>query len=459
MTRGLAGVGFALLGLLPLGVGILLLTGAWRQSRGILRLGLGVFTGIAGAIAVLPPLLYAGLSPSIPVVLVLGGSMLVLGLLIDSRRKPRRAGPEHRSVRLELLPAFVIAIPLCLLAVVGVQKPVNRYDAFANWALKAKLLFYDGTFTGALDDRLFASGSVAPPVHREYPIGLPAVEAYVLHGIGGENLRVAHLLFVVFFGGLALFVWAFLRPWVSAWPLAAGLSFLLWMPRARSQGLSDYADVPLACFFAVAALLIGLWLAGEGDDRLALGSVFAAASLATKREAIAFCAVLFVLAVVALLVRGERNRLRPLLLAGLAVAASTVPWRVFVAANGLEEGDVDLSLARVRAQADELPFVLGQFGHLFFESGYLGAVPLAALAALLLLARGRDRQLAVGVLALGMGLIAALAFVYVTGDASVHYLVRASAHRTLMTPTLLAAVLLPLLVTRGLGPGGSREGT
>lgn len=457
MTRGLMGTAVALLGLLPLGVGLLLLTGTWRQSRGFLRIGLAVFTGIAGAVALLPPLLYSGLSPSIPIVLVLGASVLVLGLFVDSRRKPRHAGDEPRSVRLELLPALVIAIPLCLLAVVGVDKPVDRYDAFANWALKAKLLFAGGTFTGALDDRAFATVSVAPPVSRQFPIGLPALDAYVLHGIGGANLRVAHLLFVVILGGLALGVWAFLRPWVGAWPLAVGVSLLLWMPQARSQTLWDYADVPLACFFAMATLLIGLWLAGEGNDRLALASVFAAAALATKRDALAFCAVLFVLAVVALVVRGQRNRLRPLLLASLVVAASTVPWRVFVAANGFQDGDVNLSISRALAQADEFPFVLGQFGHLFAESSYLGAVPLAALAALLLLARGRDRPLAVGVLALGVGLVTALAFVYLSGVAGVHYLVRTSAYRTLMTPTLVAAVLLPLLVTRGLASGDGAE--
>ena len=436
MTVGVLGVLGALLGLLPLGFGVLLLVGGWRRFRGAVLVGCSLFAGMAAAVVVLPPLDYAGLAPSVPVVVVVGAGVLVAGLAIDSRRDRSEESP----VRLGLLPALVLAVPLSLLCVVAVDKPVDRYDAFANWTLKAKLL---------LDDRSFAAMSIAPPVSRQFPIGLPSLDAYVLDA-NGDNVRVAHLAFVALLAAFALTVWGLLRPRVPAIPLAAGLAFLLWMPDARDQSLTDYADVPLACFFAAAAIAIGLWLAGEAQDRLVLGSLFAAAALATKRDAIAFCFVLFFLALVAVLVRGERSRVRPLLVAGLAVAVTTVPWRIFVDVHGLEDRDVNLSVSRALDRAGELPFVLRRFGDLFLHSSYLGAVPLAALAAVVLLARRRDRGLAVGVLALGLGLLAALAYVYLSGVAGVHYLVRTSAYRTLMTPTLLAAALLPLLLTRAL---------
>ena len=144
--------------------------------------------------------------------------------------------------------------------------------------------------------------------------------------------------------------------------------------------------------------------------------------------------------------RRERERLRPLDNSALWVALSAVPWRVFDAAHDLRERDVSPSLSR----ADQLPFVLGRIGHLVVGRAYLWALPLAAAAALVMLVRGRDRQLALGVLALGVGLVAALALVYVSGTTGVHYLVRSTAARTLITPTLFAAAVLPLLVTRAL---------
>jgi hypothetical protein len=417
VIRGLVGVGLALLGVLPLGSGVLLLT------RTPLRAGLAVFAGMAAAMVLLPPLVYLGLSPSFPVVLGLGLVALTAGLLV---RRPSRAG-----ARVELLPALVLFAPLVLLAARAAQQPVDRYDAFANWMLKAKLLYFD---------RGFANASIAPPVHREYPLGLPALEAYAFHGIGSADARVVHVLFVAFLGGLALVAWKVLRPHVDAWPLTAGLSLLLWMPAARDQALSAYADVPLACLFVSAVLLLG-------SERLALGSVFAAAALATKRDAVAFCAVLYALGFVALLVRREWQRIPALLASAVFVALSAVPWRVFDSVHGLHDAD----LAPSFSHGDDLSFVLGRFGHLMVERTYLWPMPLAAAAAVVMLVRDRDRQLALGVLALGAGLLAALAFVYLSGTTGIRYLVGSTAERTLITPTLLAAALLPLLVTRALG--------
>jgi hypothetical protein len=417
MIRGLVGIGLALLALLPLGSGVLLLT------RTPVRFGLGAFTGVAAAMVLLPPLHYVGLEPSIWLVLALGVVALALGLAYGRR--------EVGRARIEWLPLAVLAVPLGLLAARGAEKPVDTYDAFANWTLKAKLLYFG---------RGFGDATIAPPVHREYPLGLPSVEAFVLHAIGSANVRVLHVLFAVFLGGLAVVTWHVLREHVSTWPLVAGLSLVLWMPAARDQALTGLADLPLACLFASAALLFG---GGE----LALGSVFAAAALATKRDAIAFVAVLYAVSFVAVLVRRERDRLAPLTVSAVCVALSAVPWQVYDARHDLHARDV----APSHAKLDEVGFVLHRIGRLLFAQAYLWALPIAAAAALVMLVRRRDRQLAVGVLAIEFALVAALVFVYLSGTTGVDYLVRSTVRRTLLTPALLGAVLLPLLVTRALG--------
>ena len=48
-------------------------------------------------------------------------------------------------------------------------------------------MYHDGGwFFGALDHRAFAVQSVAPPAHREYPLGVPALVATVMHGSRGN---------------------------------------------------------------------------------------------------------------------------------------------------------------------------------------------------------------------------------------------------------------------------------
>jgi hypothetical protein len=415
VIRAVVGLALALIGLVPLGWGVLLLTG----TR--VRLGLGVFTGMAAAMVLLPPFVYVGLSPTVPLVLALGAVVLALGFAF---RRPARPA----SGRVEPLPLLVLAAPLVLLAARAVRQPVDRYDAFANWTLKAKLLYFG---------RDFLHASIAPPVHREYPLGLPALEAYVLHCMGSADMRALHVLFVVFLAGLALVAWIVLRPRVDTWPLTAGLSLLLWMPAVRDQALSGYADVPLACLFVSAALLLA-------DERIALAAVFAAAALATKRDALAFCAALYAVALVGAVVR--RRRVRPLLLSVCFLVASVLPWRVFDEVRGLRDTDVSPTLSH----ANELPYTLGQLAHTLVQRQYLWVVPIAAVAALVVLVRGRDLRLALGSVALGLGLLAVLAFVYTSSTSGVHYLVRSTVERTLITPVLLAAALLPLLVTRAL---------
>jgi hypothetical protein len=420
VTRESLGVGLALLGVLPLGAGILMLT------RTPLRLWTAVFTGLAAAEVLLPPLVYLGIGPSVPVVLGAGVVVLAVGLGIGEVVGER--------TRFEALPALVLAAPLALLAARGIDAPVDKYDAWSNWTLKAKLLYAD---------RDFLHASLAPPVHREYPLGLPSLEAYVMHAMGSADARTLHLLFVVFLAGLAAFAWLVLRPHVGALPLTVGLSVALWLPAVRDQALTEYADVPLACLFVAAVLLVG-------SGSVELGSLFAAAALATKRDALAFVAVLYALA----LLRGDRRRV--LVSAGV-VALSAVPWFVFSATHDLRARDVALSTAHT----GELSFIVRHMWDVLVDGAYLGVVPLASVAAAVLLVRRDERLLGLGFLALLFGLLAALVVVYLSGTTGVRYLVGSTVERTLVTPTLLAATLLPLLLTRALaGPlrSGSSRG-
>ena len=447
MTVDVLGLLAGLVGLLPLGAGILLVTGVWRASRGVVRLGVAMFTGMAGATVLLPPLIYAGLAPSIPLVLLAGLLVLAAGMYLERRRRRER---EESGVGLELVPALFIALPLAVLAVRAVLKPDGAFDAFANWGLKAKLLYFSGG--GLIDhhifDPTFATDSLAPPVERVYPIGLPSLEAYFIHTMGGPDFRVLHLMFVAFLAGFALTAVALLRPYVGPWPLAAGASVVLWMPAARDQALSQNADVPMACLWVAAVILFGLWLARDQGRWLALGAVFTAAAFATKREGAIYTAILMGLALVAVLLASRRDQLPPLILAGGFVAVTAVPWRIFIAVHGLTGHDISVSPARISEHRGELPMIVRELARLLADPLFLGVVPLAVATALLLVLFGHDRPLAVGFLLLVGAVLLTLVVVYVNSRPDTRYLLRTTAKRTLMTPALLSAAILPLLLTR-----------
>jgi len=448
VIRGLFGLALALLCLLPLGSGVLLITRTWGALTPLLRVAVGLFVGIASAMVLLPPLLYIGFSPSLPVVVLTGLAVLATGIAVRVRSSASREG----NVSLGALPGVVLGIPLVLLAVQAVDKPVDRYDGFSNWVLKAKLLLGGGLFSGALNHDAFGVASAAPPVSRQYPIGLPAIYAYVLRSIGDANVRIGHLFFVVFLATFALTLWALLRPHVPSPILLAGLSYVLWMPALRVQSLSDYADVPMSCLLVAAVMAVGLWAAGGHAGWLGLGAVFAAAALATKRDAIPFCVV--VAAVAAAAVLRQPRRLAALGGAAVCVALTTVPWQLYVATHGLTNRDIAFSLTRTADHLSAVPFVMHDLVSFAKDPIYLAAVPLALFAAIIALRHERERRLAAGFIVLSLGTVAALGFVYLNSIADLNYLLRSSGHRTFMTPALIAAAALPLLVSRALAPNG-----
>ena len=264
----------ALLAFLPLGAGVLLLSGAWRLARGVLRVGLALFVGLAAGAVVLPPLLYVGLSPTIPVVLLLGALVLAAGVVVARRRTRARRATEA-AVSIGPLGLLVIAAPLVLLAVDRVRTRITTHDAWSNWMLKAKLLYYDGgTFLGALDHRAFAVDTTASPGHREYPLGVPALTAVVMHGASG-NVQDAALLYPVLLGGFALVMWTVLQPRVPQWPLLAGISLVLWLPASRELALNATGDLPVGVFFvAVGSAPRSLARGGDAGRAAARGALW-----------------------------------------------------------------------------------------------------------------------------------------------------------------------------------------
>lgn len=438
----------ALLAFLPLGAGVLLLTGAWRLARGVLRVGLALFAGLAAGAVALPPLLYLGLSPTIPVVLLLGALVLAAGVAVARRSTLPRE--EMEAVSIGPLGLLVIAAPLVLLAVDRVGTRISTHDAWANWMLKAKLLYYDGgTFLGALDHRAFAVQSIASPGHREYPIGVPALMAVALHGASG-NVQDAALLYPALLGGFALVMWTVLRPRVPQWPLLAGLSLVLWLPESRLLALNATGDLPVGVFFVASVLLLGLWLAEETPGALPLAALCGAAALACKRDALADCAVLALFALVETIRLRRPDLARRMAIAVALMFGSIVPWRLFVSLHHLPNPEVSFGSTHLTSNLHHVGSIANLLAHRLLGENYAYVVPIAAGVAALALARGPSRRLPMAVAVFGLGLFAVLIVVYVNATVSLESLLRLSAGRTVYPLSLFAASILPLLVVRAL---------
>jgi hypothetical protein len=439
---GLAGLLGAnvLLGLL--GSGVLLVTGTWDRLRPASRVGPALLAGCALAVVLLPPLIYAGLSPTPVVVAAIAAAVLALGVLVRHRRERAQPAPSGHG----LLAAAIIALLLLPLALRAAFEPLVKFDAYANWSLKAKLLYgHGGLVLGSLDDRMWSTFYAVS--HREYPIGLPALEAFDFHAMGGADAQLIHLQFVVVLAAFMATAWSLLRPRADAALLAGALCLLVAAPSLHTQLLAAYADVPLACLWVAAALAIGLWTRDGRGDLLVLGALFAAAALAIKQEGIVLDVALFAVAAVVLVAAHRPARLRALALAVCAIAATGVPWQAYVRAHGFHDADIAPSLGRSTDQLDQLPEIVHRLGAQLVWLKWPAIVPLAAAVAAVLVVRRRDR-LAASYLLLLAATLAVLAVVYLNARVYIPALLERSAERVVIAPVLLSAVALPLLLSR-----------
>ena len=330
-VRSLAGL--IALNFFAFGVGAGLLWGirGWRSWLELARLsGFAYMLGIAGIGIVLTLELVVGVPFSLPTVLLSGAALAFVGALVGRRLgRPWPVFGQLRMGRLGLAAAALMAIVVVYLEAlfrVGRLSGLYAFDAWSFWVPKAKAIY----FFGELDEQFFRELPNAT-----YPPLVPALEASAFEFMGSADVVTLHLQFWFLLVGFVAAVAGLLAPRVSPILLWSFVLLVLVSPRVVGRTLEPQADFTLDYLFALAALLVALWLLDRQPWQLASATVFLAAAMLTKREGqlLALCVV------VAALVASRRDWRsawpRLALASGCAVALA-VPWRIWFTTHDLE---------------------------------------------------------------------------------------------------------------------------
>jgi hypothetical protein len=205
--------------------------------------------------------------------------------------------------------------------------PLNRYDAWAIWALKGHALYAFGW----ADPVVFAGASYRF-ANLDYPLLLPSLEAVDFRAMGAFDTRLLHLQFLLFLVAAVLALFALLRDRVPALVLWLSLLALAVAPAVFDQLLTAYADLPLALFFGVGVGAAGRWLITNERWALSLATFCFAATLLTKNEG-----SLFVVAVFVGLFAAAHTRWRALAVAAGMDVLLLLPWRLYVHSHHLRD--------------------------------------------------------------------------------------------------------------------------
>jgi hypothetical protein len=440
------------------GFGVLNAIGFLRNSLldVLAAVGLAFLAGVSFVTVVAVGLLTLGVPFRLPTFVALSLASATLGLLVrrewlGALRARRSAIPDLKSMLRRANPqawiACVTVVAFAAYAVVGAfmarVRPLIEWDSWSIWGRKGEMLFY----SGSLPVEFFTSSAYAF-MHPDYPMLVPVFESIQFRAMGTTDTQAIHWQFWLL---LVAFVWAIIylglrRGTLLEWlPLAIAVSIV---PAVYSQLLTAYADIPMALFLALGVLMLGEWLTTRDGKLLALSVLFLAASANTKNEGLMAAVVALVVAGAVMVAGRRRSDLTTLGLGAAAFVVGILPWRVWIAAHGIQ-GDIPvlkgLNPSYLADRADRVwPSVKSLYMQVIDQTQWLYIVPLGAALALACLLVGRRRSIASFYLATGLIAFGALVWVYwISPTEPLSYYLATSAYRVV---AVLAAIAFAALL-------------
>lgn len=267
-----------------------------------------------------------------------------------------------------------LTLRFALLAVEVGMRPLYPWDAWTQWATKARVWYELGQIApfARIAEWLAANGRVFFDASPEYPPTMPLLQVYnsLLLGRWDDTLmnwpwwQTGVALALVMYGGLRS-----LR--VSALAALAGAFLVSSLPLANVHvALAGYADLPLAATYAAAALALLRWIDGRDLRDAVAVIVLAVACTQIKNPGWFWAATLVPGFIVA---KWQRHGMR-IAFAGFAAAVILL---VALARFKLRLFNYELNLTYAPAWGDlaESYFLLGNWNVLWY-----GAIAVAILA-------------------------------------------------------------------------------
>ena len=365
-------------------------------------------------------------------------------------------GPVWRRPRaVTVVGAAAVSATLVEYGRAFVVAPLDRYDAWAIWALKGHALYAFGW----ADPAVFA-GTEYRFANLDYPLWLPSVEAIDFRAMGSFDTRILHLQFLLLLVAALAALAALLRDRVPPVLLWCSLLAVTLAPAVFDQLLTAYADVPLALVFAIGATAAARWLVTAERWALVVATLCFGGALLTKNEG-----SLFVVAAFLGLALAARHRRREVALAALVDLALLAPWKIYVRAHDIHSINYSLSdsfdLDHLHGRFGIGPIAFRTLGRQLVDPLQWGLLtPLFAIVVVVALALGlRALPLYATVLTLVSWL--GLSWIYVISHFEYSAYLGSTKERVTASIVLAGAGLTPLLAAEALRrarAGGSSPG-
>lgn len=284
------------------------------------------------------------------------------------------ASTSSRSLALsplEVALVLVIAFQAVFSLVNLVALPIQGYDTWVIWFLKARAFFIDGGVSAAfLADPVYSN---ANPGAYEYPLLVPLLVSVGYVFFGYVDDRLVKIFFWFYYLNLLGAFYYFVRPFSTRLVALMLCAMLATVPRVMEQaafGGAGYADLPLAVYFLLAVGFgFRYFQDGKKGDFL-LSTLFLAIGAWTKSEGITFLAAVFIIMSVYAIYTRWREGIKVVVYAAVIAVVFVLPWQLYVHTLPKLSFTMvsELSVSTVLSNMERLPFILKVIAPKFFTA-------------------------------------------------------------------------------------------
>jgi len=139
------------------------------------------------------------------------------------------AGAGESSLRFRHLPNLLLllllvffALQIVFVAIMTAGRPLDSWDSWVTWGMKARTIFLDGRISPAV----YADPSRAV-THLDYPLLVPLIEAWLFGWLGAPDDRLAGVVSILFYLALLGIGYSAVRRRAATCRLALSVSVVL----------------------------------------------------------------------------------------------------------------------------------------------------------------------------------------------------------------------------------------
>jgi len=290
----------------------------------------------------------------------------------------------HRNFKKGILYYFFLALIIVSLSILifrSLYLPMHLADDRAQWGIKAKILYHDGTiYSHDFFDPLRVM------YHASYPLLVPLIESLFYSALEEMNDCVVKLPFPLFFLSLLLFFYASQKRFSNTRHALMFTSMVAVLPIFTSDihgnPSSGYADVPLTLYYTISTISLSNWMKDRKIEDLLMATICILFSIFTKREGL----ILWVIATMAILFSlflfdGKEIR-NKLLFGGIFIVLPLIvliPWFHFSSTfnPGPWERDFEISYLtykHIHSHLYRIPFIMKSFIKTIFALHYFNII-------------------------------------------------------------------------------------